>query len=539
MGFKNLSNVKFAEPQQDSETISKLHSLAKFSMLETFEPSYYGSIQDHALAGLKKHLEIYHELPEEYDLMFTEEGLNKYFLDCHKVIAAMFLTHSGVKEEIIFQILDTVQVNRVFLYFLNMFNENFLQLTQLTFTKAQVRNIFYKFLAKLEREWVPTHIANFTVKYRNKLQSLFALLRVKRRHLSEFWKEAMDFLFMNKSERKTWTQRAFYEVSELRTKRTITALKNTKNVPFSNYLGFAWKILKEKGRTDEEIKEYLYSRTDLMTNNEIKRYLRQLQEADQLETKEAKEKIQKRVQKAPSDIFSLLTALRVLKNEVKELTLDTMELKIKKLIEEIKGHFKDKNVGIAVDVSRNTIGYETDHLTMRRTTDKNLLSGFILAHISKLQAITLFNESHVTGNYTDVSIKEFLNEIITIEGDGGSAPGKVLRVLTKLHYDMLIMISDFNENIPMRGYLQVKLPEIAKEFKKPIFLLQTELDISEISALESVINENKLDNVYLLPIKKLEHLISVIETIELDEEIKEMIKKVLKQKKKKAPLIYS
>jgi hypothetical protein len=78
--------------------------------------------------------------------------------------------------------------------------------------------------------------------------------------------------------------------------------------------------------------------------------------------------------------------------------------------------------------------------------------------------------------------------------------------------------------------LAMKIAELAKSFKKPIFLLQTELDITELTALEKVIFDEKLTNVYLIPIKRLEHLKQVLETIEFDERIKELIIKIVRQR---------
>lgn len=510
----------------------KLHTLAKFCMLETFEPDYYGNASDHAKAGLEKHKEVYDLYPGYYKEIFTESELTKRFLDCHIVISALFLANlPNVDPEFILKTLKTIQINRVFLFFTNALKSENIIGSKLS--KAFIRGLFYEFLERLEQERGKDYAAFFTVKYRSKLQALFAAFRIKKERLSVFWREALGIIFANKYKDKLFSMRVFREMQTLR-RKDMLSFGDIKKVPFSVLIGYIWKYLRADGKSPEEIKEYLMSRTDLMSNTEVKRSLKQLQDAGKLGTKEQRVKIEKRVKKAPSDVFSLLNMLFVSEDEMANITVNAIETKVNKLSEELKKLFKDKKLGIAADVSGNTVGAERQignrKIVMRRTFDKNILTAWFLSRISKKSEFLLFNEYIQYVDIAFMDLKTLLKEIINFKPDGGSAPYIALNdimILEKGEMDAIIMISDFNENVPIRGLFAMKLPELARKFNKPIFLLQTELDITEITSLEKVIFDEKLDNVYLIPIKRLEHLKQVLETIELDDEIKALIIQIM------------
>jgi hypothetical protein len=527
--MKNFSNTKF-NPEVNEKIVEKLHSLAKFAILETFEPDYYGTAKDHALAGLEKHKEIYGKYPEYYVDLFTTEELCKRFLDAHIIIASMFLLDRGVDLEIILENLKKVQINRAFLFFTNALNSQVI--TGGALPKSEVRGLFYEFLSRIEEQKGKDYTAFFAVKYRNKLQALFASLRIKRKKLSPLWQELMDFLFINKTKRHAFTIAALQWIVNVRNLRNTDAVKKANKVPFTTVIGYAWKIMKAEGYTAEEIKKWLMSRTDLMSNTEVKRAVRQIEESGQLKTEAQKKKVAARVKRAPGDVFGLLNMLFAAPPETYAITLEAIEEKTKKVIKELEKTFKNKKVAVGVDVSGNTVGavrrVAGKELVMRRTYDKNILTSFVLSEISKEGKVLFFNET--TEEIEFGELKELLGELQVFKPDGGSAPYYALKKLIETSPDAIVMISDFNENIPIRGMLAMKIAELAKSFKKPIFLLQTELDITELTALEKVIFDEKLTNVYLIPIKRLEHLKQVLETIEFDERIKELIIKIVRQR---------
>lgn len=527
MGFGNVSNVKFV-PQIDEELFKELHKMVKVAILEDFTPNYYADPDEVALSALKAHKLFFEKYPEEYKELFRSSELIDLYLDAHIIVAAMFLLKTDMDINEVIKSLRRIQINRFFMFFENINIAD--RLIDANYEKKVLREIIYEYLRRLEAEKGKDYCTFYSVKYRKKLQNLFASLRIKRSKLSDLWKECMDYIFINKTKRKEWTYQIFKEIMEMRSKKTITSLKNAKKVPYSVIIGHAWKILKKKGKTEEEIKEFLLNRTDLMSNTEVKRSLRQLEETGKLENVEVKEKIKERIKKAPTDIFELLTALFVLDNEAKELTIEAIENDTKKLVEKLKEKIQKQDIGIGIDISGNTVGYETDYFTLRRTFDKNILIGYILSQLSSIKDVLLFNERSIFINL-DEDIKDILEEVIDFQPEGGSAPYYALERLIEHDPDMIIMISDFNENYPIRGILAAKLSTLARQYKKPIILLQTEYDISNITELINIMTEEHLTNVYILPIKKAEQLRQIAETLELEEKIKKVIEKIMRKRK--------
>jgi len=536
MGLKNLSNIKFT-PEFDTKLATALHSIAKFAILETFEPSYYAKANEHAMKALEKHREVMDEYPEYYKELFINEEYTKDFLDAHIIVSALFLFAKGVDYEQLSSVLSSVQINRLSLLFENMLAAD--SIIGAHIDKKKVRAMLYEFLARLEADRGKEYCAFYAVKYRRKLQSLFASLRIKRKKLSELWKELMDFLFINKTKREQFSKRVLNEVVALRKKNTD--LKFIKKTPFTTFHGYMYKTLKEK----------VYERTDLMSNNELRRHLRKIGETGKLEDKEVKAKITERVKRAPSGIFALLNTFMALElmDEEQEVVFDTLVEKIDDMIMKMKTIVESMNIGVAVDVSANTAGFshlldkefqkllaEGEHvpkwanIVLRKTFGKNLLIAYCVAMASKNKQLMLFNDTFKTVNVVEdnLLIESFLEALHGFKPDGGSAPLYALETLVAKNPNMIFIVSDFNENVPMKGAFKLRIADLAREYKKPIFLLQTDVDVTELTSVERVIFEEKLQNVYIVPIGKFTQIEKILETLELEQKIKEMVAKVIK-----------
>lgn len=539
MGLKNLSNIKFT-PEQDAKLATALHSLAKFAILETFEPSYYAKANEHAMKALEKHGKVLQEYPEYYKEMFSNEEYTFEFLDAHIIVSALFLFSIGVDYEQLSKVLSKVQINRLSLLFDNMLVAN--DIIGSSIEKKRIRAMLLEYLSRLEADRGAQYCAFYAVKYKHRLQSLFASLRIKRKKLSPVWQELMDFLFINKTKREVFTFDVLKEVVKLRKQnKTKELLEKIKKLPFTTFHGYAYAV----------IKEAVFERTDLMSNNELRRYLRKVGETGKLDTEEAKEKVAERLKKAPSDLFSLLNAYiaLVLEDPAGETIFDILVERMDEAIMRMKEIVGDLNVGVAVDVSANTDGYafllkkefqealmkgepvpKWANITLRKMYGKNLILAYCIAMAANNKEMMLFNDTIKTVNLVEeeLLIESFLEALHDFIPDGGSAPLYPLELLVAQNPDMIFIVSDFNENVPMKGAFKLRLAEIARSYKKPIFLLQTDVDVTELTSVEKVIFEEKLENVYIIPIRMFSQLGKIADTLELEEKIKKIVAQIIK-----------
>jgi hypothetical protein len=533
MGLRDITNIEF-DPNLDAQLLSDLHSLVKFSILETFEPDYYARSNTHTRNAIEKHRLLFEKYPEHYREIFSNKEIVEFMLDAHIIMFSLFLLTTDSDMELILNNLKRVQVNRIFLLFKNALNAQ--EFIGSPIEKGKIRTLFYYFLERLEAERKPSYCVYYGVKYRHALQDLFASLRVKKEKLSDLWQEISDFLFINKSKRGKFNYPLLNEINELRKNDDKINLEELKQIPFSTFIGYAWRIYNKHFTDPEAIKKEIFKRTDLMTNNELKKYLKLIEQAGGMKKNKEREKIKERLERAPSSIIAMLNALFVTEKKSKQLLLQTLEKKLNQVIKQVKSKLESKNIGIAIDVSGNTAGYQyllepkfQQQLNegqpipkwakniMRRIFPKNLTLGYVISKASMNPEFLLFNDTLHEIKVADLDTAEFLNALTKFESDGGTAPLFALEELIKKNPDVIVMISDFNENVPFKGALRQKLPELAKEYGKPIILLQTDVDISELTSLENTIFEKNLANVMLIPIYALEQLDKIMEMLDLEE----------------------
>jgi hypothetical protein len=538
MGIKNLDKMDSTSYETPTEVIE----LVRTSILENLQPDFYHTADEHTKSAIELHKKVFTKYPNFYVSIFADDNFSNYFLDAHRIIALPYLLQDEDNLNIAKKFITEISPTRLGdIFKICQMKELF----GIDVPKSILRKLFLFYTQTIEQERGKEYVGFLGTKYAQSIHDIMAKIRIKRKHLSKTWQEVMDWVFDRKI--KEYSTPSLREASVLRQsikkdeKPTITS-SFPKYVPFTVWEGYARQL----GFTEKEI----YQLFRLMSNNEVKRNLHTLEKHGILDKK--KDAVKQRVSKVKYDLMDMLPAIQVLDGESIHILMDKGRKEYERMIQQISQLFDKQTLSIAVDASASTSGHthllDSDiqkkiannepipkwaKIVQRETFNINILLAKIIAESSKKSKVYMFNES-VTESELPETFDNMIQEIKTLSPSGGSNILLALQKACESEPDIAIVITDLNENVPFQGALKHQIANIAKKFKGKIIFLATDTAIErpETLNIDEEIKKHQLHDVFVIPVKKIQHVKKGFEILKLIEKTKKIFKKSKKKKKK-------
>ncbi len=537
MGLKNLEKIRVTH-----ETPPEILELVRMSILETLQPDFYHSADEHSKAAVELHKQVATKYPNFYLDVYSDKKFTDFFLDAHKSISMPYLLQDESNVDTVMENLLNIQPNRIG----DAYNICKMQdLFGVKVPNKTLRKVFEFQTKHIENSKGKNYVGYMGLKYAMDLHNIMASIRVKRNKLTPVWQEVMKWSFERDEDFK-YTTDVMKEAAKLKkiVKKGTKPRIALKHVPFTIWQGYAKTI----GYTEEEI----FKKYKLMTNNEVRRNLNTLQKYGILDTAYHKKKIKEKVMKTETDLMQLFYAIKVLDRSAKKMLMEKGKNEYEKQVEETKKLLDDKKISIAVDCSGGCAGHTNllnpemqkkivagepvpkwAKIIQRESFNANILIGKVLAEASKNSVVYLFNETAQEVELPD-KFKDLVDALKDVECSGGSNVLDAVQKAVADGPDIAFIVTDMNENVPFQGALKSQLEEIAKQFKGLIIFIITEtiVERTDATSLDEVIRDKKLFNVFQIAVNKLNQLNNGFKLIELLEEAKKTFKKSNKRKGK-------
>lgn len=537
MGLKNLEKIRVTH-----ETPPEILELVRMSILETLQPDFYHSADEHSKAAIELHKEVATKYPNFYLDVYSDTKFTDFFLDAHKSISMPYLLQDEKNVDTVLENLLDIQPNRIGdAYSICKMEDLF----GVKVSNETLRKIFEFQTKHIENSKGRNYVGYMGVKYAMDLHNIMASIRVKKKKLTPVWQEVMKWTF-ERDENFKYSTNVLKEVAKLKkivTKGTKPRIA-LKDVPFTVWQGYAKAI----GYSEEEI----FKKYELMTNNEVRRNLNTLQKYGILDTAYHKKKIKDKVMRTETDLMQLFYAIKVLDRSAKKILMEKGKTEYETQVEETKKMLDEKKISVAVDCSGGCAGHTNllnpemqrkivagDHvpnwakIIQRESFNANILIGKVLAEAAEHSVVYLFNE---TAQETELpeKFKDLVDALKKVECSGGSNVLAAVQKAVADDPDIAFIITDMNENVPFQGALKSQLEDIAKKFKGLIIFVITEtiVERNEATLLDELIRDKKLFNVFQIAVKKLNQLNKGFKLIELLEEAKKVFKKSKNKKRK-------
>lgn len=521
------------------EVPAEIPELIRMSVLETLQPDFYHSADEHAESAVELHKLVAKKYPNFYVDVFTDDNFTNYFLDAHKIISLPYILQDERNIDAILPTLFSINVTRLSdIYKICRMYDMF----GVKVPKHILRKLFTIQTKHIENEKNPEYIGFIGVKYSQSIKDIMASIRVRKKDLSSTWQEVMEWVFEKKIDNSYHTT-SLIEASKLR--KAVIEKKSIDNpprhVPFTVWHGYA----KQLGISEKQI----FQQYKLMTNNEVRRNLATLQKHGILEQEAHKKQITKKIQKLDTDVIQLFYGIKVLQEDAKEILLSKGKEEYEKTVETLKSILEKKRISVAIDCSGGCAGFTNllnpemqkkiikgeevpkwAKIVQRESFNVNVLLGKVLCDSAKSAKAYIFNETAQHTQFPE-TFEDLIEELKHITCGGGSNILEAVTKVTSDNPDIAFIVSDINENIPFQGALKLKIEEIAKNFNGTIIFLITETILERPTKimLDELIKEKKLTNVYIMPVNKMKQLEKGFMLLKLVEEAK----KVFVKKKKR------
>ena len=521
------------------EVPTEIPELIRMSVLETLQPDFYHSGDEHAEAAIDLHKTVAKKYPNFYVDVFTDEKFTDYFLDAHKIISLPYILQDERNIDSMLMTLFSINVTRLSdIYKICRMPDVFG--TQVP--KSMLRKLFTIQTKHIENEKNAEYVGYIGVKYSQSIKDIMASIRVRKKELSNPWQEVMEWVFDKQTDNSYHTT-PLIEAAKLR--KAVLENKSIdrppRHVPFTIWHGYAKALGIDEKRIFQQYK--------LMTNNEVRRNLATLQKHGILEQEVHRKQITEKVKKVDTDVVQLFYGIKVLQDDAKEILLAKGKDEYEKTIEKLKEIIGDKKISVAIDCSGGCAGFTNllnpemqkkiikgeevpkwAKIVQRESFNVNVLLGKVLHDSAKSAKAYIFNETAQHTQFPE-TFEQLVEELKHITCGGGSNILEAVTKATSDNPDIAFIISDINENIPFQGALKLKIEEIAKSFNGIIIFIVTETIVERPTKimLDELIKNKKLHNVYIMPVNRMKQLEKGFMLLKLVEEAK----KVFVKKKKR------
>ena len=535
------------------EVPTEILELVRMSVVETLVSDFYHSSDEHTKSAIDLHKLVATKYPTFYNELFLDSSFTNYFLDAHRVISTPYILQNldmgSLKQGL--NNMKSVQINRLSSIFSLCRNK---ELLDVEVRKYRLRTLFRYMMEHIEKTKGKDYVGYIGVKYVNQLKDIMALTRIKKEKMSPAWRDVHDWIFLKDTNRlydsQTINEACFLRKLVVENKKfdnvkDLSSVRKIVKLPFTVWRGYGQAL----GLPEKEI----YSLYRLMTNTELKRNLNKLQEYGFLKKAKDKERIEKRIDRTELDVIQLVYAIKVLSRDAKTILLNKGSKEISSNIEELKSFLDDKDISVAIDCSGGCAGHSEmlspefqkkliegekipkwAKIVQRESFNANAVIGYTLCKSSKAYRIFMFNE--MAEEIPDIpdTFEELIAELEVLKPMGGSNILDAVDKAIEGDPDIAFIITDLNENIPFSGALKLSLESIAEKFKGILIFLTTETIVErpEATLLDDVIKERNLHNVFVLPVKRLNHISKALKLISLLERAKTLFIKLRKKIKK-------
>ena len=207
MGIGNLEKMK-----PTHETPDEILELVRTSVLETLQPNFYHSQDEHSKAAIELHKLVATKYPNFYSDVYTDKEFLNYFLDAHRIMSLPYILQNEENIDAILTTLFNIQPNRIEdIYRICKMKELF----GVSVPNRILRKLFNIQAEHFENEKGKDYIGLMGTKYSTSIHNIMASTRIKKYHLTPSWKEVMSWVF-NKDENFQYTLPSLIEASKLR-----------------------------------------------------------------------------------------------------------------------------------------------------------------------------------------------------------------------------------------------------------------------------------------------------------------------------------
>lgn len=485
----------------------KVRHLVDVLLINDLKEEYYYSQIDVALDAFRAHKDVVDEYPDLYREIINM--LRPMMLDCQKVLASAYLWDRGIDKSLALDLLRDVRPSW--------------KLTFFYIFRKQVPEMGLKHkglgrsLKRLAKEVIESCPPFYLIKYRRKLlpiarwihlkpvsiQSKFIFRDYKKdpnvlRELTEYDELIRDYFELKRL------------VSEASKEDLLAFLRKTR-LPFTIIKG----ILGSKINDPDIYAACIHT----MTVWETLLSLRQLEDRGLLDISTVyslvKDKLlSSRLMELKIDLVELMQAYRAVKTEkARELLRYAITSQIGALAEAIGPYIEDKKVAVVFDVSGS----------MAYCADWSLALALALSRVKTSGMVLVAFASYASTIPVPRDIDEAIELMSKIEVGGMTALGLGLKVALEHDPDIVLVISDFEQNTPPWSN-EVYRDYVKEKGRKPTFISikitnSPKLSVGEITALRTgrwlgIPDEHKIviRNLWDLP-KLLEATLKVIPKI--------------------------